>query len=36
VIAELTLNWFTPVDGYGAKDDSTVLNTIGFTLITLS
>jgi len=32
----LTLNRFTPVDGLGNKYDSTVGNTLGFNLITLS
>ncbi len=32
----LTLNRFTPIDGLGNKYDSTVGNTLGFNLITLS
>jgi hypothetical protein len=32
----LTLNRFTPVDGNGTRYDSTVPNTLGFNLITLS
>lgn len=36
VTTGLTLNRFTPVDGVGAKYDSTVGNTLGFNLITLS
>lgn len=36
VITGLTLNRFTPTDGNGARYDSTVENTIGFNLITLS
>jgi hypothetical protein len=32
----LTLNRFTPVDGLGNKYDSTIGNTLGFNLITLS
>ena len=32
----LTLDRFTPTDGTGAKYDSTVPNTLGFNLITLS
>jgi len=32
----LTLDRFTPVDGAGAKYDSTVTNTLGFNLITFS
>jgi hypothetical protein len=32
----LTLNRFTPVDGLGNKYDSTVGNTLGFNLITMS
>jgi len=32
----LTLNRFTPVDGVGNKYDSTIGNTLGFNLITLS
>ena len=36
VTGGLTLNRFTPIDGNGAKYDSTVGNTLGFNLITLS
>jgi hypothetical protein len=36
VTSGLTLNRFTPVDGIGNKYDSTVGNTLGFNLITLS
>ncbi len=36
VTTGLTLNRFTPIDGNGAKYDSTVANTLGFNLITLS
>jgi hypothetical protein len=36
VTTGLTLNRFTPIDGNGAKYDSTVNNTLGFNLITLS
>ena len=36
VTGGLTLNRFTPIDGNGAKYDSTVANTLGFNLITLS
>ena len=36
VTTGLTLNRFTPVDGLGNKYDSTVSNTLGFNLITLS
>lgn len=32
----LTLNRFTPIDGLGNKFDSTVENTLGFNLITMS
>ncbi|NJN69162.1 MAG: hypothetical protein HC801_01830 [Nitrospira sp.] len=32
----LTLNRFTPTDGLGNKYDSTVGNTLGFNLITMS
>lgn len=36
VTGGLTLDRFTPTDGYGARYDSTVGNTIGFNLITFS
>jgi hypothetical protein len=36
VTSGLTLNRFTPVDGLGNKYDSTVGNTLGFNLMTLS
>ncbi|HRI37849.1 MAG TPA: hypothetical protein PLO50_04765 [Nitrospira sp.] len=36
VTSGLTLNRFTPVDGIGNKYDSTVGNTLGFNLMTLS
>ncbi|MBH0207829.1 MAG: hypothetical protein HP495_04760 [Nitrospira sp.] len=36
VTSGLTLNRFTPIDGLGNKYDSTVGNTLGFNLITLS
>ncbi|MBH0194041.1 MAG: hypothetical protein HP494_00220 [Nitrospira sp.] len=36
VTTGLTLNRFTPIDGLGNKYDSTVGNTLGFNLITLS
>jgi hypothetical protein len=36
VTTGLTLNRFTPIDGNGAKYDSTVANTLGFNLMTLS
>lgn len=36
VTTGLTLNRFTPIDGQGTKYDSTVGNTLGFNLITLS
>lgn len=36
ITSGLTLNRFTPVDGVGNKYDSTVGNTLGFNLMTLS
>lgn len=36
VTTGLTLNRFTPIDGTGGKYDSTVGNTLGFNLMTLS
>lgn len=36
VTSGLTLNRFTPIDGVGNKYDSTVGNTLGFNLMTLS